>query len=111
MRAAKFIVRKQWIVAGADDLLIRVYNYNTMEKVKTLEGHTDYIRCITVHPTMPFIFSAGDDATIRVWNWDDNFNLVKTLEEHVHYVMQICVNPRDFNTFASASLDKSIKVY
>lgn len=90
--------------------MVRVYNYNTMEKVKTLEGHTDYIRCICVHPTLPLIFSSGDDASIKVWNWDDNFNLVKSLDEHVHYVMQICVNPRDFNSFASASLDKTIKV-
>jgi len=30
VRTAKFVVRKQWIVVGADDLQIRVYNYNTM---------------------------------------------------------------------------------
>jgi coatomer subunit beta' len=49
VRAAKFIVKKQWIIAGADDLNIRVYNYNTMEKVKAFEAHTDYIRYILVH--------------------------------------------------------------
>lgn len=26
-------------------MLIRVYNYNTMDKVKVFEAHTDYIRC------------------------------------------------------------------
>jgi len=25
---------------------LRVYNYNTMDKVKTFEAHTDYIRCV-----------------------------------------------------------------
>ena len=45
VRAGKFVPRKQWIVAGADDMSIRVYNYNTMEKVKTFEAHSDYIRC------------------------------------------------------------------
>lgn len=44
VRAGKFVPRKQWIVAGADDMSIRVYNYNTMEKVKTFEAHSDYIR-------------------------------------------------------------------
>lgn len=38
VRAAKFVVRKQWIVAGADDMQMRVYNYNTMEKVSAVEG-------------------------------------------------------------------------
>ena len=33
VRCGKFIPRKQWIVSGADDMQMRVYNYNTMEKV------------------------------------------------------------------------------
>ena len=31
-------------------------------------------------------------------------------EGHGHYVMMVKINPRDTNTFASASLDKTIKV-
>jgi coatomer subunit beta' len=44
VRAAKFVARKQWIVCGSDDMFIRVFNYNTMDKVKAFEAHTDYIR-------------------------------------------------------------------
>ena len=44
VRAGKFVARKQWIVTGSDDMQIRVYNYNTMEKVKDFEAHGDYIR-------------------------------------------------------------------
>lgn len=36
VRCAKFIVRKQWVVAGTDDMKLRVFNYNTMDKVKVL---------------------------------------------------------------------------
>eukprot|EP00976_Prorocentrum_cordatum_P042729 866592-Prorocentrum_minimum.AAC.2 len=36
VRTAKFITRKQWIVCGADDMFIRVYNYNTSEQVHPL---------------------------------------------------------------------------
>lgn len=46
VRSAKFIARKQWMVCGADDMQLRVYNYNTMDKVKTFEAHTDYIRSV-----------------------------------------------------------------
>ena len=45
VRIAKFVPRKQWVVCGADDMFVRVYNYNTMDKVKQFEAHTDYIRC------------------------------------------------------------------
>jgi hypothetical protein len=39
VRTARFIARKQWVICGADDMLIRVYNYNTMEKVAEFEAH------------------------------------------------------------------------
>ena len=42
------MARKQWVITGADDMFIRVYNHNTMEKIKSFEAHTDYIRCAVV---------------------------------------------------------------
>ena len=32
-------------------------------------------------------------------------------EGHSHYVMSISINPKDTNTFASACLDRTIKVW
>lgn len=49
---------------------IRVYNYNTMEKVYEFEAHTDYIRSIAVHPTLPYVLSSSDDMFIKLWDWD-----------------------------------------
>ena len=44
VRCVKFITRKNWFVCGADDFHLRVYNYNTSEKVTAFEAHPDYIR-------------------------------------------------------------------
>ena len=38
VRCARFISRKQWFVAGTDDMQLRVYNYNTMDKIKEWEA-------------------------------------------------------------------------
>ena len=110
VRCSKFVVRKQWIVTGADDMQMRVYNYNTMEKVKTFEAHSDYIRCICIHPSQPLMLTSSDDMTIRLWDWDKGWANTQTYEGHSHYVMMVAFNPKDANTFASASLDRSIKV-
>ncbi|GFZ11808.1 coatomer, beta' subunit [Actinidia rufa] len=110
-RSAKFIARKQWVVAGADDMFIRVYNYNTMDKVKVFEAHTDYIRCVAVHPTLPYVLSSSDDMLIKLWDWEKGWMCTQIFEGHSHYVMQVTFNPKDTNTFASASLDRTIKPY
>jgi coatomer subunit beta' len=111
VRCAKFIVRKQYIVAGTDDMKMRVFNYNTMDKVKEWEAHTDYIRYLEIHPNRPLILSCSDDMSIKMWDWEKDFDCVQIFEGHSHYVMMVRINPRDTNTFASASLDKTIKVW
>ena len=92
-------------------MLIRIFNYNTLEKVHQFEAHTDYIRSIAVHPTQPLLLSSSDDMTIKLWDWDKKWANTQTLEGHTHYVMCVQFNPKDTNTFASASLDRSIKVW
>lgn len=111
VRSAKFVSRKQWVVAGADDMYIRVYNYNTMDKVKVFEAHTDYIRCVAVHPTLPYVLSSSDDMLIKLWDWDKGWMCTQIFEGHSHYVMQVTFNPKDTNTFASASLDRTTKIW
>jgi len=111
VRSAKFIARKQQVIVGSDDIHLRVYNYNTSELVKNWEAHTDYIRSLAVHPTLPYVLSAADDMTIKLWDWEKGWSHVRTFEGHEHYVMAVTFNPKDPNTFASASLDRSIKVW
>lgn len=54
-------MRKSWVVTGSDDMQVRVFNYNTLEKVHTFEAHTDYIRSIIVHPTHPYVLTSSGE--------------------------------------------------
>ena len=47
---------------------------------------------------------------IKLWDWEKKWTCTQVFEGHTHYVMQIVINPKDNNTFASASLDRSVKV-
>lgn len=113
VRAGRFIARKNWIVCGSDDFQLRVYNYNTSEKITSFEAHPDYIRAIAVHPTSNYVLTASDDMLIRMWDWTNQsqWRLAKTFEGHSHYVMGLAINPKDTNTFASACLDRTIKIW
>ncbi|KAK0643754.1 coatomer WD associated region-domain-containing protein [Cercophora newfieldiana] len=111
VRAGRFVARKNWIVCGSDDFQIRVYNYNTSERVAAFEAHPDYIRAIVVHPTQPFVLTASDDMTIKLWDWEKGWKNVRVFEGNSHYVMSLAINPKDTNTFASACLDRTVKIW
>lgn len=68
---------------------------------KAYSAHTHH-HCV-------FVFS--DDMLIKLWDWDRKWSCSQVFEGHSHYVMEIVINPKDNNQFASASLDRTIKVY
>ena len=110
VRSAKFIVRGNWIVVGADDGLIRIYDCDTTEMIKEIKAHTDFIRSLAIHPTLPYVLSSSDDKLIKLWDWEKGWICGRVFEGHERYVMQVTFNPKNLNTFASASLDGTIKV-
>lgn len=38
---------------------IRVYNYNTLERLHQFEAHFDYIRSLAVHPTQSYLLTSS----------------------------------------------------
>lgn len=111
IRGVRFIARKQWFVSASDDMNLRVHNLNTLELVHKWEAHSHFIRCVAVHPTQPYILSCSDDMKIKLWSWEKQFSCIRVFEGHSHYVMHVTFNSKDLNTFASASLDRTVKVW
>ena len=111
IRSAKFIPDKSLFICGSDDMKIRVFNYNTMEKIKEIDAHTDLIRGIGVHMKQNMILSCSDDSTISLWDLEKDLTIIRTYEEHTSYVMKIAINPKDSDMFASCSVDKKIKIW
>jgi coatomer subunit beta' len=107
--SAKFIEREQWLVAGDDDGDIYVYSYCTRQEVASFRGHHSRIESLAVHPSRPFIVSSSSHL-IELWNWENNWECTHTFKEHSDRVTQITFNPVDTNSFASTSLDHTIKV-
>ncbi|VDO33932.1 unnamed protein product [Heligmosomoides polygyrus] len=91
VRAAKFIPRKSWIVTGSDDMHVRVFNYNTLERVHQFEAHSDYLRSIVVHPTQSFVITASDDMMIKLWDWDNKWQMKQSFEGWYSILKSVCM--------------------
>lgn len=111
LRSAKFVERMDWIVAASDDTKIFVVSLKTGETIQSWKAHQDYIRGLEVHPSLPYLISCADDTEIKVWDWEYGFSLSKVFKGHLHYVMQVRINPKDTSSFASASLDGTIRLW
>lgn len=61
-------------------------SYKTRRCLFTLHGHLDYVRTVFFHPEQPWIISASDDQTIRIWNWQSR-TCIAILTGHNHYIM------------------------
>ena len=78
-------------------MVIRFFNYNTMEKVREFEAHTDYIRYLEVlssscSPTRTAcrsssLLSYSDGMQIKLWDWDKGWLNTQIFQVHAHYVM------------------------
>ena len=75
----------------------------------TLLGHLDYIRTVQFHHEAPWVVSASDDQTIRIWNWQSR-QCIAVLTGHNHYVMCAQFHPKE-DLVASASLDQTVRVW
>uniref|UniRef100_A0A4W5P4L8 Beta'-coat protein n=1 Tax=Hucho hucho TaxID=62062 RepID=A0A4W5P4L8_9TELE len=94
-----------WMVASLYNGSVCVWNHET--QVNNIHSHLDLIHsfihcrpCCTLY-----------DMLIKLWDWDRKWVCGQVFEGHTHYVMQIVINPKDNNQFASASLDRTIKVW
>ncbi|KAM0929211.1 hypothetical protein ACQ4PT_001778 [Festuca glaucescens] len=111
-QSVKFIARKGWLVVGTNGGLIHVYDYkNKMQEATSFKaGGT--VQTLTIHPTESFVLSACT-TEIKLWDWDQGRFGWKCMQtfEHYDYVCAVAFNPQDHNSFASASRDRTIKVW
>jgi coatomer subunit beta' len=103
---------EDWIVTAGDDLKIRIYNFHTTQKLYEFEGHKDFIRKVIFNSTFQYFLTCSDDKTIIKWTLQkDQFANVFSYEEHKHFVMDVKLQSLNEDTFASCSLDGTIKVW
>ena len=55
------------IISGSDDKTIKIWDANTGECLKTLEGHSSNVQSVAYSPDGTKIISGSQDTTIKIW--------------------------------------------
>lgn len=48
---------RPYLISGADDKLVKIWDYQTKTCVQTLEGHSHNIAAVSFHPELPIILT------------------------------------------------------
>ncbi|CAL5079915.1 unnamed protein product [Urochloa decumbens] len=112
--SAKFIARKNCIMAGCSSGLIYVYGYNPVEKnpvkkIRVLQRHSKSVNSLAIHATESYVLSASQDGKILIWDYEKEWELLKTFHAK-SCVQHVAFNPKDTNMFAIAQ-DKIVKMW
>ena len=96
-------------IAYKNIFISRNINYENFTNIKTLKGHSDYVRSVAFSPDGNIIASGSVDKTIKLWETRTG-SLIKTLEGHSYDVESVAFSP-DGKIIASGSWDKTIKLW
>lgn len=76
------------MISGADDKLVKIWDYQTKSCVQTLEGHASNVSSVCFHPELPIILTGSEDGTVKIWHLN-TYRLENTLNYGLERVWTI----------------------
>ncbi len=97
------------LVSGSSHQCLCLWDVETGERLKILQGHTGWTGSIAFGPDGQTLASGGSDQTIKVWNINTG-QCLKTLPCHTEIIMSLVFSP-DGKILASAGNDNLVRLW
>lgn len=102
------------IASGSDDNTVKLWDFTTGCCIKTLKGHTDWIRCVAfssvgLNNSLPLLASSSLDQTIRLWDINEG-RCVGVLKGHTNGVFAVSFIG-DGKILASSSIERTVRLW
>lgn len=75
----------QYIVSGSDDGSFFIWEKETTNLVRILQGDESIVNCLQPHPSYCFLATSGIDPVVRLWSPRAEVNNCSVLQ-CIHYV-------------------------
>lgn len=100
----------QYIAAGLRDNTVRLFDVQSGEQVKVLEGNTRGLRSVAFSPDGQYIVSGGHDGIIRLWEVKSGRS-VRVFTGHMGQVWSVAFSPDGHHVVSSGFDDGSIRLW
>lgn len=98
------------VITACADKMIRIFDING-KSLKTIQGHTDVVRCFCKIPSGHWsgaaFASAGNDEVIRLWTLDGQ--AIGEMHGHEAYIYSMAILPN--GDIVSSSEDRTVRVW
>lgn len=89
-------LKSTWTVPNPHRLMLKIYIMLSQWQIQAWEAHADYIRFLEVHPTLPYVLSGSDDMSIKLWDWERQWDCTQVGSLFVSagfvlLVLRVCV--------------------
>jgi WD40 repeat protein len=103
-----------WVASSGADQAVRIWDIHSGEMLFKLTAHTGPVYSLAFAPNSspPVLASAGQDGTIRIWQWKDTKSIPQTsiLEKFSDPIRTLAYSP-DGKLLAFGGDDKLVRVY
>jgi len=97
------------LAVGTTNGDVRLWQAPSGMLLRTLQGHTDWVRSVAFSPDGSLLASSSDDQTVRLWDHSTGRCLM-TLQGHTDAVQSITFDP-DGQMLASGGRDQEIRLW
>ncbi|KAJ1671737.1 hypothetical protein GGF38_000576 [Coemansia sp. RSA 25] len=107
------------------DTTVKVWSVNNPQRtLAVLSGHSDFVKCLVAHPTLPIVYTGSADKTIMLWRLPESAGELarasepvvikpfKTIKgEHTGQIYTLCLDGETAGVLFSAGSDASIRAW
>jgi len=110
IRSVSFCPTDLKFCTGSDDNFVKIWDFEARKEELTLRGHGFDVKACEWHPFKSLILSGSRDNQCKLWNPRTGKEL-RTIGGHKNTISVVRWNPINGNWFATASRDKTVRIY